>query len=880
MGVVVEEFRRVQRPQPVYPDAQDIDLAGLGRALWRAKAWVLGIAIGCGVVIFIGLSMMRPLYTSESRILIQNEESAFTRPAADQGRQQEPALDEQAVQSQVQVMTSRDLALQVVKDLDLAKNSAFQKDAGVGPIRRFINSLGLGGDTEKSEQEKAADAFAEHLSVFPLAKSSVIAIEYTSGDTSLAAKAANTLADVYIDWQRHAKLEQTRDATAWLRVQIEALRKRVAESEEAAEKFRAEKGLYAGGNNVTLNAQQLSELNSQVILAKAQKSEAEARARLIKQMLEDNGEVDATPEVLKSELISRLIEQRAQVQGQLAELSATLMPSHPRIKQLNSELADSREQIRLEAIKIVQGLENEAQVASARESSLRSSLNDVKTQASGLGDSEIKLRALEREAKANRDLLESYLARYQDASARGDMGAVPAQATIVSRAHATLLPSFPKRGPMTLLVMAAAALLSVAYILARELMAGTAPAMRSAERPPAVPTYTPPAPRPEASALQPSSPRAETPLPATAPMRPPEPAAEIAAPVPPQAPPSTAPEPARAPRLRPSWLKVNEMKSSKPAAVPAPATRSGKTDQTDFRDESREASSGILQRMRQRLHRRDSMKTGNIAADAAVSGESLPDPTPQLPSTRPNDLRHYLQQRMASAQRIPVKNAAAPLAAPRPIKAGNGRVGPVLTSLDTVLNHVFAAAKGEAPHALLVASAAPKTDSAPDAIELSRALVAKNANVLLIDLTRGASAVSGVLGLPRSPGFTDLMAGRVGFGDVIRVDPDTALQVIPAGNPAMKVDGDELARFGTLFNALTQAYDCVVLHADNETAEKFKPALRLELPVMVAVLPNGASEKGADDDLTGFLRLGCPIVVYEQPGKRARSGFLGRVASL
>ena len=879
MGAVVEEFSRVQRPQPVYPDAQDIDLAGLGRALWRAKAWVLGIAIGCGVVTFIGLSMMRPLYTSESRVLIQNEESAFTRPAADQGREQERALDEQAVQSQVQVMTSRDLALQVVKDLELAKNPAFQKDAGVGPIRRFINRLGLGGDSEKSEQEKAADAFAEHLSVFPLAKSSVIAIEYTSGDPALAAKAANKLADVYIDWQRHAKLEQTRDATAWLRIQIDSLRKRVAESEEAAEKFRADKGLYAGGNNVTLNAQQLSELNSQVILAKAQKSEAEARARLIKQMLADNGDVDATPEVLKSELITRLIEQRAQVQRQFAELSATLMPSHPRIKQLNSELADSREQVRLEAIKIVQGLENEAQVASARESSLRSSLNDVKRQASGLGDSEIKLRALEREAKANRDLLESYLARYQDASSRGDMGAVPAQATIVSRAHATLLPSFPKRGPMTLLVMAAATLLSVAYIMARELMAGTAPAMRSAERPPAAPIYAPPSPRPATSPLQQASLSRETPLPATAPARAPEPAAPIVTAVPPQAPPPAAP--ARAVRLRPSWLKVNEMKSSKPpAAVPAPVTRSAKTDHAEFQSESPDASSGILQRMRQRLHRRDSKKTGKIEEAASVGVEAKSDPAPQLPSTRPNDLRHYLQQRMASAQRKPVKDAALPLAPPRAIKAGNGRVGPVLTSLETVLNHIFAAAKGEAPHALLVASVAPKTDSAPEAIELSRALVAKHESVVLIDLTRGASAVSGVLGLPRSPGFTDLMAGRVGFGDVIRVDPDTALQVIPAGNPAIKVEGDEIARFGSLFNALTQTYDCVVLHADNETAQKLKPALRLELPVMVAVLPNGASEKGGDEDLTGFMRLGCPIVVYEQTGKRARSGFLGRVASL
>ena len=190
-------------------------------------------------------------------------------------------------------------------------------------------------------------------------------------------------------------------------------------------------------------------------------------------MLADRGDIDATPEVLKSQLIINLIEQRVEVQRQLATLSATLLPSHPRIQQLKSELADVRAQIRDEAGKVVGSLENEAHVAAAREASLRQSLNAAKTTSAGLGDSEIKLRALEREAKANRDLLESYLARYRDASARHDMGAVPAQAAIVSRAHASVLPSFPKRGPLSLLVMVATALLSLAYVLARELISGS-----------------------------------------------------------------------------------------------------------------------------------------------------------------------------------------------------------------------------------------------------------------------------------------------------------------------------------------------------------------------------------------------------------------------
>ena len=129
------------------PDTEDIAAASLGRALWRAKGWIVGLAIGAGIITFIGLSMVRPLFTSEARILIQNDQSWFTRPASDQGREQQAAaLDEQAVRSQVQVLTSRDLVVQVIRALDLTNSAEFAKDAGVGPFKRYLNRLGLGRD--------------------------------------------------------------------------------------------------------------------------------------------------------------------------------------------------------------------------------------------------------------------------------------------------------------------------------------------------------------------------------------------------------------------------------------------------------------------------------------------------------------------------------------------------------------------------------------------------------------------------------------------------------------------------------------------------------------------------------------------------------------
>jgi len=787
------------QPHQSRPASPDIDLPRLGRALWRAKGTILGLAIGVGVLTFAVLSMMRPLYTSEARILIQNDESAFTQPADSQVRDvQQRTLDEQAIQSQVQVLTSRDLAVQVIHDLDLVDNPDFAKDAGTGLVTRLLAILGFNG-SNMSPEEWAANTFADYLSVAPLAKSSVITVDYSSGDSNLAAKIANKLADVYIDWQRESKLEQTKDATAWLSAQIEVLRKRVAEAEEAAERFKSS-ALFSGTNNTTLNAQQLSELNSQVILAKAQKSEAEARARLIKKMLADKGDIDATPEVLKSELITRLIDQRVQVQRQLAELSATLLPSHPRIKQLNSELADVRAQIRAEAAKIIKSLENETEVASARETSLRNSLNEVKTQASGQSDAEIKLRALEREAKAQRDLLESYLARFRDASARHDMGSVPAQATIVSRAHASIQKSFPKRGMLSLLAAVATALLALTFILARELIvapAETPVAPRAAEprvrdrrrAPPAEPAFVP------AAAAQPAMPLAPAAkiTPATTAQRKPEPAVAASTKVDRKA------EVAMAdisPAIAAAGPLPNAARSSAPATTVASASRVEANDPpAPAKVELAPAAPGpaeikpaaaalsaasFLERLRRGLAPGDSQTAapppqggwlGRIRParpiEASADGEDgAASPTAgTMPVLRTNDLRHYLNQRLA-ASAAEAANDSSRKADAAPSKPEVDKVGPVLKSLDAVLNHILAAGKGGVPRALLVAGATTKLDATAEAIAIARGL-AKREQVVLVDLTRGPASISGALGLPRTPGLTDLVAGRAGFEDVV-----------------------------------------------------------------------------------------------------------------
>jgi len=184
---------------------------------------------------------------------------------------------------------------------------------------------------------------------------------------------------------------------------------------------------------------------------------------------------------------------------------------------------------------------------------------------------------------------------------------------------------------------------------------------------------------------------------------------------------------------------------------------------------------------------------------------------------------------------------------------------------DTILNQIYAAGRGGVPRAVLVGSANASLDATAEAVSIARALAAGGDQIVLADLACGRASISGTLGLPSSPGFADLVTGRAGFEDVVRVDAETPLQVITAGGPPPPVTGENNERFTSVLEALTQAYDGVVLHADHEALRKFTPALKFELSAAIAVVNTATGTEGAKGDLSAFSPLGCPVFSYEKP---------------
>lgn len=480
-AMMAEAASKVEaKPAPAAPkqapvESGDIDLHALGAVLARKRGWIIVPTVLALVASIAAVNLVTPRYKSEARILIDGRENVFLRPNSDRTEERQ-ALDAEAVTSQVQLVLSRDLAREIIKKNKLAERPEFDPVLqGISPLKSLAALVGIGRDPfSMTPEERVLDAYYERLQAYAVDKSRVIVIEFQSADPELAARVANSIADGYLVLQQDARQEQARNASQWYAGRIDELRRNVSEAEAKAEDFRSKSSLFVGTNNTTLSNQQMGEVNTQLNNARALKADAEAKARLIREMLQSGKPIEAS-EVLNSESIRGPSQQRVQLRAQLAEQSSTLLGNHPRIKELKAQLADLDNQIRDEAAKIARSLENDARFASGRVQELSASLEQLKKQATSTNGQDVQLRALEREAKAQRDLLETYLAKYREANTRETIDTAPTDGRIISRAMVSNTLAYPKKLPIVLIATIATLLLSSGVVVTGELLRQTAP---------------------------------------------------------------------------------------------------------------------------------------------------------------------------------------------------------------------------------------------------------------------------------------------------------------------------------------------------------------------------------------------------------------------
>jgi len=436
-------------PQQGSDPVLDIDI----RALWSALLRRLWVIVAC-VVLAVGATAAytfseTPLYTATTNVLIDTRENRVVDIEAVMSGL--PG-DTNAIDTEVRVIRSPALAERVVDKLNLIQDPEF--NGTLRPpqfsLRGWIRSFFAEPPApvpEEIRREQIREAVIQgvlgRLQVRRDALTYVIQISFVSESAAKSAKIANAFADAYLVDQLEAKFEATQRANDWLAQRLEDLREQVTAAERAVELFRSENDLLKTGS-VTLNEQELSNLNAQLILQRTNLAEKEARLQQVRDLVRRGGNLETVAEAIDSTVISSLRQQQAQVIRRRADLESRYGPRHPEMIKVQRELRDLNTQITQEVQRIIASLENEVDIARQRVRSLEENLAELEVENTQDNQALVQLRQLQREAEASRTLYESFLTRFKETSQGGAFQ--QADARVIAEAKAPNVPSSPRKG--------------------------------------------------------------------------------------------------------------------------------------------------------------------------------------------------------------------------------------------------------------------------------------------------------------------------------------------------------------------------------------------------------------------------------------------------
>ncbi len=449
----------------------DVDLAGIFTSLWTHKGKLIVAALIATAIAFVVLQFVEPRYRTEARILIRAGENILAGPAGT-GANPSNDFDDPGIASQVQLLQSRDIARRIIADesLGLMNRSEFETGKNAG----FMSLIGLGGGGNASgAEDRVLESYYKRLKVFQADRARVIVVQFWSSDPELAAAIPNRIAAEYLALQEELKRGIAPEELASLKPELEEQRRLVQEAEAKVSDYRTQSDLAQGRDDNSLATQELSELATELGRVRAQLSQAEANADAVERAL-NSGSLESASQVLSSPLVQRLQERLVSLESDLSEQSTTLLSGHPRIQRLQSQIATLEQQISREARKIQRSLAEEAAVGRARERDLLQRRNQLKSEAGRVDRANVELRALEREADAQRQLLNTYLLRFKEATSRQDREFLPADAFVFSKAQVKASPYFPKKGPILGGVFFGTFLIGALITMAANILSGTA----------------------------------------------------------------------------------------------------------------------------------------------------------------------------------------------------------------------------------------------------------------------------------------------------------------------------------------------------------------------------------------------------------------------
>ena len=480
----------IDRAPPESPQQRSqagFNVLELVNLLWRRKIAIAAAALlGATLAVTVGKSVT-PRYTATAQLYVDPRELQLVDRELTP-RAQDVSGMSMVVESQARLITSNSVLLQVIQQAGLDKDPEF----GGGDSKSLMSSLlGLIGlqprapsaAETKEVQLAALEALNRHITIRKTEKSFIVDIEVWSTDPAKAAMLANTLTSTYLAESRNSQASAARRATSDLSGRLKELRERLRNAETTLATYKAQNN-FVGTQDALISDQQLSASNQRLSAARAATMDAQARLDQIEASRRTTADAGANSEALQSPTIANLRAQYADARKKYAEQTSELGPRHPALRQTEKQVEDLKRTINEEIDRFAQSAKNDLTRARDFEASLNRALEAQKRQSVQLSQASVRLRELEREADASRDVYQSFLKRSRETEEQETLNTSAAR--VIGEATVPQRRSFPPA--MSLFAMIGfifGAIAASGWFVAAELLLAGAPAPTRRARTPA-----------------------------------------------------------------------------------------------------------------------------------------------------------------------------------------------------------------------------------------------------------------------------------------------------------------------------------------------------------------------------------------------------------
>jgi succinoglycan biosynthesis transport protein ExoP len=398
------------------------------------------------------------LYTATSTVLVDPRRASVVE--TNQSVLTNFGTDDATIESQALLIQSVAILQRVIDKLKLTTDQEFIPTPSLlDPVKRLFSIFSSdspvsGASPEEAARARSVEILQRKMKVTRQGTTFLVDINVSSESPQKAAVIANAVAEAYFEEQVRAKSDATRIAATWLNGQIAELKSRVVASEQAVETYRSQNNL-AVSQGVTVNDQQITDLNNKLIAARVQTAEARAKFDQVQQLAKSGGDAGSINAAITSDIVSKLRTQYADIAKNEADLTSKYGPRHPLVANVRAQRQDTQRLINEEIQRIIQSTRHDYDVAKSREASLQQSFDQLQGVSGSSGQAQVRLHELQREAEANRTLYESYLARFKETSAQESLEMPDSR--VVTRASIPIRPSSPK----TLLILGLALMLGL-----------------------------------------------------------------------------------------------------------------------------------------------------------------------------------------------------------------------------------------------------------------------------------------------------------------------------------------------------------------------------------------------------------------------------------